>query len=156
MSATVRILDFRQDRLTQMWEMQREFNLIVKGGVRFSEDAIRTHTTMQLLRDQFVALVVEMVEALSETGWKPWATSRHFNERAYKREMVDVWCFFMNLMIWGGMTPEELYEEYISKMGVNWSRAIDGYDGVSSKCKICKRDFNEPGVNCTSDGCANA
>ena len=52
----------------------------------------------QYIRDMSLALTDELHEALNETGWKPWATSRHINRQAYLGELIDVLHFWCNLV----------------------------------------------------------
>jgi dimeric dUTPase (all-alpha-NTP-PPase superfamily) len=50
------------------------------------------------IRNMSLALTDELHEALNETGWKPWATSRHLNRAAFAGEMIDVLHFWVNLI----------------------------------------------------------
>ena len=47
------------------------------------------------IRDMSLALTDELHEALNETGWKPWASSRHLNKAAFAAEMIDVQHFWV-------------------------------------------------------------
>lgn len=98
----------------------------------------------------------EMHEALGEMGWKPWASSRHFNTPAVQGELVDAWHFFMNLMLIAKMTPLDLYEKYDAKRRKNMQRQADGYDGVSTKCPKCRRALDDDAVNCHYQGRADS
>ena len=111
------------------------------------------------------ALVDELHEMLGEIGWKPWASSKHINGPEAAKEMIDAWHFFMNIMLALGPyigTPEtgprnlselaEWWEKaYYAKKAVNEQRQADGYDGVSSKCQVCKRELSE--VNSLQPNC---
>lgn len=105
----------------------------------------------ELVRNMILACEDELHEAMNETGWKPWATSRHFNAKAFTKEMIDAWHFFMNLMLVGaaasGMGVDEYADyftrKYIEKNAVNAERQVEGYDGVTGKCPHCKRDLAE-------------
>lgn len=106
------------------------------------------------IRWNILALEDELHEALAETGWKPWATSKHINREAYASEIVDAFHFFMNLMLVVDISVDELLEKYFEKRGLNEKRQSDGYDGVSTKCPVCKRAFDDVSVLCTPDKCA--
>lgn len=105
----------------------------------------------EFLRWNAWALTSELVEVMDETGWKPWATSRHVNVDQALGEMVDALHFFANmaLAIGGaaGMTTDEIAYRistgYLKKRQVNAKRQEDGYDGVKGKCGFCHRDLNE-------------
>jgi hypothetical protein len=144
------------NRLAVMFAMQQEFQTrassteglydVPPGGTTTYEvDRINEFRTMVL------ALEDELHEALNETGWKPWASSRHFNTDAVKGELVDAWCFLMSLMLLAGMTPAELYQRYQAKMEINHKRQDEGYSGTE-KCKECGRALDDPATACYDDG----
>lgn len=138
------MIDREKDRLSRMLEMQRRLQIEAYGHPAEPTPA----QLMNSIRENVLSCVAELCEAMDETGWKPWSTSEHINREAFHREMVDAWHFFMNLMNAGGMTAEDLYCGYLEKSAINLKRQLDGYDGISSKCPGCKRDYNEPGVRC--------
>lgn len=135
-----------RDRLEVMFARQRAFLDIVPPLRAFpSEDPA---VLMDQVREQALAIITEVAEVLDETGWKPWASSNHINTDAYRGELIDVWCFFMNLCLLGGMTPDDLYRGYLRKLAVNIQRVADGYDGVSTKCPGCKGAYDDPATKC--------
>lgn len=95
------------------------------------------------------AAVDELHELLGETGWKPWATSRHVNIEAARGELIDVMHFVMNLAHVLEMDAEMIHERYMAKRTKNIARQTDGYDGVSTKCPACKRAYDDDAVYCT-------
>lgn len=107
----------------------------------------------QYVRDMSLALTDELHEALNETGWKPWATSRHFNRDAFVGEMIDVLHFWCNLVLVAGVTEEEIANAYFAKANKNAKRQSDGYNGVDGKCKSCGRAFDDSAVLCTPEKC---
>lgn len=103
----------------------------------------------EFIGDMVLALTDELHEALNEVGWKPWAKSRHINEEAFRSELVDAWHFFMNLMLTVGMTEQDLLTGYYNKRAKNVTRHENqDYDGISSKCPSCHRDYHDDGVKC--------
>lgn len=103
---------------------------------------------IEFIRNMILALTDELHEVLNETGWKPWATSRHINEEAFKNELIDAWHFFMNLILVSGMSPDEFYIRYRQKREKNIKRNREGYDGLN-KCPSCKRAYDDDAVECT-------
>jgi DNA-directed RNA polymerase subunit M/transcription elongation factor TFIIS len=99
----------------------------------------------EFIRWNVLALEDELHEALGEVGWKPWATSRHLNREAYKKELVDALHFFTNLCLAAGITADELVNDYFKKAEVNAQRQVDGYDGVTTKCPGCRRELDRIG-----------
>lgn len=130
-----------QDRLTWMFHKQDELqrNTYGKSPLEMKDDEER----VQFIKDMVLAAEDELHEALAEVGWKPWATSRHINEEAFKGELVDLFHFFMNLCLVVKMTPQELHERYAEKRGRNIKRQQEGYDGIAGKCMICRRGFDD-------------
>jgi hypothetical protein len=103
------------------------------------------------------ALVCELVESMDETGWKPWATSRHMNREAFIAEMVDLLHFVGNLILCAAPVYDsgyvdvprlagEVWRAYEAKHEVNLKRQEDGYDGVSGKCQLCHRELDSRGL----------
>lgn len=130
-----------QDRLTWMFHKQDELqrNTYGKSPLEMEDDEER----VQFIKDMVLAAEDELHEALAEVGWKPWATSRHINEEAFKGELVDLFHFFMNLCLVVKMTPQELHERYAEKRGRNIKRQQEGYDGIAGKCMICHRGLDD-------------
>ena len=107
------------------------------------------------------ALGSELHEMLGEIGWKPWASSKHINTEAALKEMIDAFHFFMNILLaiycqmdedMGTSTDieedtplmaDDFVMKYFNKAAVNKARQAEGYDGVSGKCTICRRDMKE-------------
>lgn len=133
------------DRLAEMFELQRKLQADVYGT---DPAELPMGDRLNFLTVMNLALQDELHEALAETGWKPWATSKHINEDAYKGELVDAWHFFMNLCLAAGMSADELHDRYIAKRLKNIKRQEDGYDGVSTKCPGCKRALDDDAVGC--------
>ena len=105
------------------------------------------------IRDMSLALTDELHEALNETGWKPWATSRHFNRQAFIGEMIDVLHFWCNLILVANVGEKEILDAYFAKAEKNARRQMDGYNGVDNKCKSCGRAFDDSAVLCTPTAC---
>lgn len=108
----------------------------------------------EFIRWNILAAEDELHEALAEVGWKPWATSRPLNYGAFKGELVDAFHFFMNLMLVAGITADEFLTAYQVKREKNAKRQIEGYDGVTGKCKDCGRALDDAAVECTPEHCA--
>lgn len=108
---------------------------------------------IEFIRSMTLALEDELHEALAETGWKPWASSRHINRDAFLGEMVDALHFWVNLCLAVGATPEEIFDKYREKAERNAKRQAEGYDGIVGKCPECKRALDDVSVECTEDAC---
>lgn len=95
------------------------------------------------------ALLHEMVEMETETGWKPWAKGRFVNLEAARGEWIDMLHFILNgALLLGLNDAEEILSRYLKKHDKNTKRQEDGYDGVSTKCPGCKRALDDDAVFC--------
>jgi hypothetical protein len=133
------------DILAAMIESQR----LVQKEHGYDFTAMTDQERMTYLSTMTTACTSELHEALAETGWKPWASSNHINREEWMGEMADAWLFFMNLMLVGGMTAEDLTQRTAKKQDNAYKRIRDGYDGVSTKCPRCRRAYDNEGVKCT-------
>lgn len=133
------------DRLTEMLGLQREFQHKLYGC---DVADLMPDERAEYVRTMVLSCTAELFEALDETGWKPWATSRHLNRDAYLSELIDAWHFFMNLLLVADITPEEFMVAYRKKIKRNHERQEEGYDGVTEKCPSCKRSYDDSGVHC--------
>lgn len=134
------------DALCQMMDRQ---NALQRDSFGHDFTTMTEEERVLFARDQILALLDEMHEALAEIGWKPWATSRHMNRDAFVGELVDAWHFLMNLLLSAHVTPEEFFSLYVAKNEKNARRQNDGYDGVSTKCPGCKRAYDDTAVLCS-------
>lgn len=141
------------DRLAEMLETQRAFqqrvaSVSLYSGIEPRQIVLNNPQRIEEFKDMVMALQDELHEALGEIGWRPWASSRHFNVEAVQGELVDAWCFLMSLMLLAGLDAPTLYRKYMAKMAINHKRQDDGYDGISGKCKGCGRALDDPAVDC--------
>lgn len=107
----------------------------------------------EFIRTQAYALIAEVVEAVDETHWKPWATPPVDgvivpNKGRYVSELSDVFIFFLNLMLAGDVTVTELCEAVDTKQTKNLTRWLNGYDAKATKCPSCGRAYDDSGVEC--------
>lgn len=134
-----------KDVLEAMLESQR----MLQKEIGHDFEVMTPAGRMEYLRTMTLACTDELHEALNETGWKPWATSNHINAEEWRGEMADAWLFFMNLMLVGGMTADDLVTHTARKQDNQYKRLREKYDGVSGKCPRCKRAYDNKGVKCT-------
>ena len=133
--------------LNRLMQKQRELQIrLLNGTAPFDLDDV---TKMAYIREQALALMDEVHEALAETGWRSWATSNHINRPAFTSELGDAFIFLMNLMLVAGVTPSDLVHAVDAKIDKNQKRQDDKYDGVSTKCPGCRRAYDDDAVLCT-------
>jgi dimeric dUTPase (all-alpha-NTP-PPase superfamily) len=131
------------DRLSEIFTRQAQLQRVING---YDLSDQTTGQRIENIKLNVLACTAELHEALDETGWKQWATSRHINEDAFKKELIDAAHFLINLMLHAGMSSDEFFELYVAKNKRNFQRQAEGYDGVSSKCPHCARALDDVGV----------
>jgi hypothetical protein len=151
----MKIKDISDDRLTNMFELQRSLQEeIAVDPTELTGEALR----VDYIKNMIIAAIAELMEALDETSWKPWtAGSAYVNEEAAFGEMRDAWQFMMNAMMAIHQKPDvgaHLYVKHAEKVVTNYRRHAEGYDGKTGKCPGCKRALDDEGVKCTGDACA--
>jgi predicted Zn-dependent protease len=87
---------------------------------------------IQYIKDMVLAAEDELHEVLGETGWKPWATSRHIHTTAAQEEWIDVLCFVVNIALALGLSPQRVNQLHREKTTTNLARQRDGYTGVKA------------------------
>lgn len=97
------------------------------------------------------ALIHELVEMEAETGWKPWAKSEYVNLEAARGEWIDMFHFMLNGALLLGLNENEIRTRYDAKHAKNEARQEAEYDGVSTKCGVCKRALDDEAVDCRED-----
>lgn len=104
-------------KLDSMYNIQKN-NQIKIYKVRFNQ---------KYLNDMTLACISELCEMIRETPFKPWKKNQKMDEEKFKEELVDVFHFFLNLMMAVGMDPDELYRRFQIKNHENMKRQKDGY-----------------------------
>lgn len=136
------------DRLQQLLNSQEDLQINSYGNSPAGLLPENPEAAIEFIRWNVLALTDELHELLAETGWKPWATSKHVNLTAARGELIDAFHFFMNLALVLNMDGDDLFAGYQAKREKNAKRQADGYDGVSTKCPGCKRALDDDAVGC--------
>jgi len=136
------------DRLQQLLNSQEQLQINSYGNSPSDLLPADPEAAIDFLRWNVLALEDELHELLGETGWKPWATSRHVNLTAAKGELIDAFHFFMNIALLLGMDADDLFDGYQKKRAKNARRQAEGYDGVSTKCPGCHRALDDDATAC--------
>lgn len=142
--------DLRSDALKEVFDRQRSMQVMLGADPEELEGEAR----IDYIRTMVLALEDELHEALAETGWKPWATSRHINTEAFGGELVDAFHFLINLFLVIGWDESDVINGYFLKSRRNEDRQRQGYDGVSGKCQVCKRALDDDATQCAAGECA--
>lgn len=136
-----------RDMLTAMMDMQSSFQATVPDGVVSFKETNDLELLMSMIRTQTLACIAELMEAMDETGWKPWASSNHFNVEAFRSELIDAFRFWMNLVHISGMSAQGVFNHYQESLVKTRDRVTNGYDGTN-KCPGCRRAYDDTYVTC--------
>lgn len=120
------------NKLEIMLEMQESF----QKHVGFDFEKMTINEKSSYIKEMMLWVQDEMCEALHELpfakGWSKkydtW-TDEKIEEQMdkFKKEMIDSFHFFMNILIASGMTAEDIFNEYIDKNEINIQRQKTGY-----------------------------
>lgn len=83
--------------------------------------------SMEYLRTQCLALMVELGEFLNETPWKPWKKSKKLNAEKAREELADCWHFLINISLPFFQDFKDLKKEFLKKHEVNNERQEKNY-----------------------------
>jgi hypothetical protein len=104
---------------------------------------------VEYVKTMILAIQDELMEAIHETRWKPWATGEKkiVDKDKFGGELVDIMHFLINLFLVNGWDAEDVFTAFWAKQKVNWERQQNGYDAHTTKCanQLCRRALDEPG-----------
>lgn len=132
--------------LKSIMDMQASFQARTPDGV-VSFKECTPERAIEMVRIQTLACIKELGEALDEVGWKPWASSRHFNVEAFRSELIDAFRFWLNLVHISGMSAEGVMNHYLESLAKTDARVENGYTGLD-KCPSCKRAYDDKHIGC--------
>lgn len=75
----------------------------------------------------YIGVMTEASEALEQTPWKPWKSSMVYNPDKFRKELIDLLHFVVNLFLASGMSAEDVYKAYMNKHRINMNRQKGGY-----------------------------
>lgn len=89
------------------------------------------------MKEHIWYMVTELDEAFREMPYgKPWKKYDNFDKELHaanlKEELIDVWHFFMNVLIAADVTPKDFFDIYCKKNSINHDRQDNNY-GANEK-----------------------
>ena len=112
------------DKLDRIFEMQEALNRDIVEKRKLHDIPDEKWIQMQTL-----AMMSEMAELIDEVNFKWWKNPKPVNSDNVKDELVDILHFFVSMCLRAHMSPEELFERYLSKNKENFDRQL----GLSQK-----------------------
>ncbi|NLM95449.1 MAG: dUTPase [Firmicutes bacterium] len=104
------------DRLEHIFQLQRKFDdeLIHNRGLDYDLST--------WLQKETLAIVAELAELLNEVNFKWWKNPQPVDRERVKEELVDILHFFVSMCLKCDISPEELYQGYLTKNQENFRR----------------------------------
>ena len=117
--------------------------------------------SMQSMRNNAIALMMELAELIDSTPWKPWKSveDQSLNKDNAIREAIDIIFFLVGICENLGITPQELEDKFHEVLKNNYARLDDGYSkkgGDEPRCPKCNEILNDGpggGVVCPDVKC---
>ena len=118
--------------LDEMYNQQRDFNTLLKEERQYPEFPL----DLSLKKNQQIlkGLAHECMHELFEANHLLKNSKNHrvtevteFDRESYKEELVDALHYFFGIVIYSGITVEELHEAFMKKGEINIQRVKSGY-----------------------------
>lgn len=121
-----------EDKLILMYEQQKKFNLLLRDKRSLPDFPL---DLSQKKNQQFLkSLAHECMHELFEANLLLKNTKQHratelpeFDRESYKEELCDVLHYLMGIIIYSGISCEEIFEAYMKKGEVNFKRIDENY-----------------------------
>lgn len=105
------------DKLEEIFRLQKKFDSELEQSRHLSG-----YTMEEWVQKKVLATVAELMEVIDEVNYKWWKNPKDVDMDHIKEEMIDVLHFFVSTCLTLGMTPDELYQIYVSKNQENQNR----------------------------------
>jgi len=119
------------DKLDEMFKHQYSLQEKLGNIKKFNESL---SMKQQFINQMILAVHEEGVEIMKETAYKNpdyvpfgWKKGQGFNNDNFKKEIIDLQHFVLNLAIIAGMDSSEFSDLYLNKNKENFMRQDDGY-----------------------------
>jgi dimeric dUTPase (all-alpha-NTP-PPase superfamily) len=104
------------DKLVEMFEMQKDLQRKINGSIGLPMDK------QSLFEKQVLGLICELGEVLkADERWKE-VRILHVNRLEKLDEIVDCFCFLVNMCLYSGFSSFELYDAFVEKYKINVER----------------------------------
>ena len=111
------------DKLMQIFEMQKSLNQRIGVDTDKMNEKEQIEWTLNYCR----ALSQETAELIDSVPWKWWAKYQKFDKQNAQVEVIDMFHFLVSLAQVLGLSAEDIYNGYIKKNKINFSRQDSGY-----------------------------
>ena len=105
------------------------FNVIFQQIEEYHKALGHNDKSIQSMRNNALALMMELAELVDSTPWKPWKSieNQSFDKNNAVREVIDIVFFLVGICENLGITPQELEEKFHEILKNNYARLRNGY-----------------------------
>ena len=105
------------------------FNDIFQQIQEYHKELGHNDQGMQSMRNNALALMMELAELIDSTQWKPWRSTKDqtFNKDNAVREVVDIIFFLVGICENLEITPLEIEDKFTQILKHNYKRLKSGY-----------------------------
>jgi hypothetical protein len=112
--------------MTEYNNIYRSKGLSVVEGGQFGN--INNPAVQAKIRESAAYCIEELYEAIGLLKNKPWKqTARETDREDFYKELADAWHFWLELMIYAGMSPDLVQQYYFNIADNNDQRRAEGY-----------------------------
>jgi len=104
------------DKLDTIFAKQKEFDDFLAANRKLN------YNTEEWIQKEVLAMIAELGELLDEVNFKWWKNPKEIDADRVKSELIDILHFFVSMCLKVGMDGEELYQRYLDKNKLNFSR----------------------------------
>jgi dimeric dUTPase (all-alpha-NTP-PPase superfamily) len=120
------------DKLEKMYNQQRDFNVLLRDEREMPDFPLdlSEKKNQQILKGLAHECMHELFEAnhlLKNSKAHRVTEVKDFDRESYKEELVDALHYFFGIVIYSGISVDELYEAFMKKGEVNVRRVKSGY-----------------------------
>jgi dimeric dUTPase (all-alpha-NTP-PPase superfamily) len=120
------------DKLEKMYNQQRDFNVLLRDEREMPDFPLdlSEKKNQQILKGLAHECMHELFEAnhlLKNSKAHRVTEVKDFDRESYKEELVDALHYFFGIVIYSGISADELYEAFMKKGEVNVRRVKSGY-----------------------------
>ena len=125
-------MKFKMDKLDQIFDKQTVlYNRFrkVDSSLPLLPVNLSTKENQRVFRNCALDLIEELMEAIHELKNKSHRQTDvvHYNETAFKEELVDTATYLFELLILADYNAEKFYSDYSKKNAINHMRIEGGY-----------------------------
>lgn len=120
------------DKLDEMYEQQKNFNSLLHKEREYPNFPLdlTQKKNQQLLKSLAHECMHELFEAnhlLKNSKTHRITDVKDFDRESYKEELVDALHYFLGIVIYSGISVDELHEAFMKKGQINVERLRGGY-----------------------------